>query len=74
MSKFIELTSTYTDDKVTINMDEISSFYKDSVRLANTSFPRLCVKIFMKDGHSHTVSEPYWAIYKMVCNGNESDN
>ena len=59
MSKFVKFTSIYTEKPVYINVDDISSFYEDEVRLANTSMSRPCTKIFMKNGQSHTVEEQY---------------
>ena len=67
MGKFVKFTSIYTEKPVCINVDDISSFYEDEVRLPNTSMNRPCTKIFMDDGKSHTIEEQYKEVEKAIC-------
>ena len=73
MGIFVKFTSIYTDEPVMISVDDISSFYKDSVRPPNTTFPRPCTKIFMKNGISYTVDESFETVTKRCQNESRSD-
>ena len=72
MGKFVKFTSVYTEKPVCINVEDISSFYEDEVRLPNTSMSRPCTKIFMKNGQSHTVKEQHKEVEKAIYEGFES--
>ena len=70
MNKFIEFTSIYTGKAMQINIDEISSFYEDSVKLPNTSSLRNCTSIYMKNGNHHTVRENYNEVKEKINENN----
>lgn len=59
MRKFIKFTDFYTSNPIMCDPEDISSFYKTSERIPNTSFPRSCTKIIMKNSVVYTVSEEF---------------
>ena len=70
MRKFIKFTDFYTSNPIICDPEDISSFYSTNERIPNTSFPRSCTKIIMKNSVVYTVDEQMATVERMVINEN----
>ena len=70
MPIFIKFTDFYTSNPIILNLDDISSFYSTNERIPNTSFPRSCTKIIMKNSVVYTVDEQMETVEKRMENAN----